>query len=167
MGVNSGVDNDFGFLSQNDIVPNLYGLTVSIAILSSLVAAGRLIQKKNKEIFWGTALWSIVAGIIGARLYHVIDFIEYYSKYPSEILQIWNGGMGIWGAILVGIVGASLYLKFNGEYILRWLDIFAVVIPLGQAIGRCGNFFNNEIFGIHTKLPWWLYIPYINRPDKY
>lgn len=146
---------------------NLYGLTISIAIFSSLFAATKLIQKKDADTLWGISIWAILLGVVGARAYHVIDYIEYYSAYPIEIFKIWNGGMGIWGAILGGLLGAVIYLRHKRGRLLPWLDIISVVTPLGQAIGRWGNFFNKEIFGTPTNLPWGITIPFQNRPKKY
>jgi len=70
--------------------------------------------------------------------------------------------MGIWGGILGGTLGAITYLKIKGEKIFPWLDIISVVTPLGQSVGRWGNFFNKEIFGLPTTLPWGIYI----EPEK-
>jgi len=148
-------------------VPNFYGLTISTAVLISILVAKSLVNKKNEDTFWGIAVWTLIFGILGARIYHVADYIEYYSKFPIEILKIWEGGMGIWGAIAGGILGISIYLRTKSEKILPWLDIISVAMPLGQAIGRWGNFFNKEIFGLPTKLPWGIYIPQANRPEKY
>ena len=148
-------------------MPNFYGLTISTAVIISILVSRSLINKKNEDTLWGVSLWALILGIIGARIYHVIDYMEYYSRFPIEIFKIWEGGMGIWGAIAGGILGTTLYLKRENEKLLPWLDIISIVMPLGQAIGRWGNFFNKEIFGLPTKLPWGLYIPYENRPEKY
>ncbi len=148
-------------------MPNFYGLTISTAVLISILVSRSLINKKDEDTLWGISLWALIFGIIGARLYHVIDYMEYYSRFPIEILKIWEGGMGIWGAIAGGILGTTIYLKRKEEKLLPWLDIVSIAMPLGQAIGRWGNFFNKEIFGLPTKLPWAMYIPPFNRPKKY
>jgi phosphatidylglycerol:prolipoprotein diacylglycerol transferase len=151
----------------DDIVPNLYGFFISIGIFLSLTFAQKLIKKKDEEILWGLAFWAIIFGIIGARIYHVIDFYKFYSVNPVEILKIWNGGLGIWGALAGGALGITVYLKIKKEEILPWLDIVATVTPLAQAIGRWGNFFNKEIFGKPTTLPWGIYVDPLNRPSGY
>lgn len=148
-------------------MPNFYGLSISTAVLISILVSRSLINKKNEETLWGISVWALLFGILGARIYHVVDYMEYYSKFPIEILKIWEGGMGIWGAIAGGILGTTIYLKRKKEKLLPWLDIISIAMPLGQAIGRWGNFFNKEIFGLPTKLPWGISIPSVNRPEKY
>jgi phosphatidylglycerol:prolipoprotein diacylglycerol transferase len=148
-------------------VPNLYGFFISAGIFLSILFAQKLIKKKEEDILWGLSFWAVISGIIGARIYHVIDFLDYYSKYPINILRIWNGGLGIWGGLTGGVLGSVLYLKVKRKKILPWLDAISVVTPLGQSIGRWGNFFNKEIFGKPTTLPWGLYIKPQNRPVEY
>lgn len=110
-----------------------------------------------EELFW----WVVIGGITGARVYHVIDkWQEIYRYNLLSILYIWNGGLGIWGAIFGGIVG--LYLAFQITKLsykykfINLLDIIIFGVPLGQAIGRWGNFFNNEIVGKNGE-PLFLY----------
>ena len=122
---------------------NPYGILISIAIFISIKTAEGIIEKKDEDTLWGLSLWAIIFGIIGARLYHVLDYLDFYIKNPVEILFLWNGGLGIFGAVLGGIGGGVIYLKVKGKKILPWLDIISVVTPLGQATGRWGNFFNN------------------------
>lgn len=148
-------------------MPNPYGLVISIAIFLSILFAKKLIQKDNEDTLWGVALTAIVFGIAGARIYHVIDYLDFYLRYPVEIIKMWNGGLGIWGALIGGFVGIFFYLKKKNKKILPWLDIVSVVTPLGQAIGRWGNFFNLEIFGLPTNLPWGMYIKQDERPIQY
>lgn len=143
---------------------NPYGLIISIAIFVSIKVAEKIIEKENEDVLWGLSLWAIVIGIIGARLYHVLDYFDFYFKSPVKIFYIWDGGLGILGAILGGAVGISVYLKIKGKKILPWLDLISVVMPLGQSIGRWGNFFNKEIFGKPTNLPWGIYISPEKRP---
>lgn len=143
---------------------NPYGLSISIAIFVSIKVAEKIIEKENEDILWGLSLWAIVIGIISARLYHVLDYFDLYFKSPVKIFYIWDGGLGILGAILGGAIGISAYLKLRGKKILPWLDLISVVMPLGQSIGRWGNFFNKEIFGKPTTLPWGIYISPEKRP---
>ncbi len=128
---------------------NLYGITISLSIFLCILITQRLVvkYKKNEEIFWGLSFWTILCGILGARLYHVLDYFDYYRYHQLDIFKIWNGGMGIWGGILGGVLGAITYLKIKGEKIFPWLDIISVVTPLGQSVGRWGNFFNGEAHG--------------------
>ncbi|HOV97539.1 MAG TPA: prolipoprotein diacylglyceryl transferase [bacterium] len=148
---------------------NLYGITISLSIFLCILITQKLVvkYKKNEEIFWGLPFWTIFCGILGARLYHVLDYFDYYRYHQLDIFKIWNGGMGIWGGILGGTLGAVTYLKIKGEKIFPWLDIISVVTPLGQSVGRWGNFFNKEIFGLPTTLPWGMYIEPEKRPVEF
>jgi phosphatidylglycerol:prolipoprotein diacylglycerol transferase len=148
-------------------VVNLYGILISFSILLCILVAKSLTPKSDEESLWGISLWAIIGGIIGARIYHVLSSLPYYIQNPLNIFSLWNGGLGIWGAIAGGCIGVLIYLRNNKENILSWLDILSVILPLGQAIGRWGNFFNNEIFGTPTNLPWGLYVPLNNRPKEY
>lgn len=146
---------------------NLYGIIISIAIFVSLKVAESLVEKKDEETLWGLSFWTVLLGIVGARIYHVLDYFNYYSQNPIKIFELWNGGLGIWGAIAGGALGATIYLKIRREKTLPWLDVLAVVVPLGQAIGRWGNFFNKEIFGYHTTLPWGIYVDPLKKPEGF
>ena len=146
---------------------NLYGIIISVAIFASLKVAESLIEKKNEETLWGLSFWTILSGILGARVYHVIDYFSYYSQNIIKIIELWNGGLGIWGAIAGGTIGATIYLKTKRKKILPWLDVLSVVVPLGQAVGRWGNFFNKEIFGQPTTLPWGIYVDPLKRPEDF
>jgi phosphatidylglycerol:prolipoprotein diacylglycerol transferase len=95
-------------------------------------------------------------GIIGARLYHVIDQWSYYAQNPELIIG--GRGLGIFGAIIGGAAGLVIYTLWKKLNTLRWLDIIAPGLILAQAIGRWGNFFNQELYGYPTDLPWGIYI---------
>ena len=150
-------------------MPNLYGIIISLSILLCILTAQRLVENenKNKEILWGLSFWTILCGILGARIYHVLNCFGYYRLHPAEILKIWRGGLGIWGALGGGIVGSVTYLGIKKEKVLPWLDIISVVVPLGQAIGRWGNFFNKELSGLPTTLPWGIYVEPTLRPAEF
>lgn len=124
----------------------MYGLIVSTSIIICALLAEQLAKKegKNTEVLWGGVIWLVAGGIVGARLYHVLDFFDYYSANKAQILQIWKGGLGIYGGIFGGIIGGGIYLKYKGENILDWFTLAALVAPLGQAIGRWGNLLNLE-----------------------
>ena len=132
---------------------SIYGLLISISILACLVTAEKVFPSKKKDI-WDMGLYAAVAGIIGARLYHVIDYWQYYASAPLQIIKLWNGGLGIWGAVIGGVAGLGLYSSVHKKALLESADIMATVLPLGQAIGRWGNFFNSELPGKETALPW-------------
>lgn len=148
----------------------MYGIILSAAILTCLLVGEKLakIEKLKVSLYWSTMQWTIISGLIGARLYHVIDFWAHYSANPISILYIHQGGLGIYGALFGGVAGLYFSLKKQGSTnFIHWLDLSAVVVPLGQAIGRWGNFANRELFGLPTNLPWGLFIPPANRPEQY
>ena len=134
----------------------MYGLTIAIGITTSIFLAENLTKKRglNSQIFWELSFWVILFGVVGARIYHVVDLWNLYSQAPLSIFFIWNGGVGIFGAIMAGILTAAILLKAKKQNVPEWLDIFSVVAPLGQAIGRWGNYFNNELipFAIYESI---------------
>ena len=106
-------------------------------------------------------LWAVPAGIIGGRIYHVITDPELYflpGKNPWNALAIWDGGLGIWGAVALGIVGAWIGCRRAGVSLVAFLDCVAPGVVFAQALGRWGNWFNNELYGDPTTLPWKLQI---------
>lgn len=140
---------------------HLYGLMIGLGVLVGAWVA----SKKDKKI-WDCLVWVIGGGIIGARLYHVVDWWSYYSQHLSQIPAVWQGGMGIYGGILGGILGLWIYTRRREEpnlRLLKLLDAGALGLPLGQAIARWGNYFNQELYGKPTSLPWAIYIRPENR----
>ena len=118
------------------------------------------------------AIWAVPFGIIGGRIYHVITSpAQYFGENgnPIDALRIWEGGLGIWGAISLGAVGAYLYFRTHKTSLnfRQLLDSLAPGVVLAQAIGRIGNYFNQEVFGKPTELPWGLEIDPVNRPDGF
>jgi phosphatidylglycerol:prolipoprotein diacylglycerol transferase len=111
--------------------------------------------------------WAILAGLVGARLYEVAFNWDYYGQYPWKIPAVWEGGLAIHGGLIVGpLVGALLAWRWHVP-VLKGLDVAAPSLAIGQAIGRWGNFFNEEAFGRPTDLPWKLYISPSHRPPGY
>ena len=96
--------------------------------------------------------YTVIFGLIGARLYYVCFNLDYYLKYPLEILEIWNGGLAIHGGIIAGLLCIFIYCKKYNAKLLKLLDIVVVGLIIGQAIGRWGNFFNQEAYGAITTL---------------
>ncbi|ANZ42970.1 prolipoprotein diacylglyceryl transferase [Lentzea guizhouensis] len=114
------------------------------------------------------AVWAVPFGLVGGRLYHVItDNQKYFGpgKNPLAALEIWNGGLGIWGAIALGAVGAWIGCRRKGIPLPAMADALAPGIVVAQAIGRLGNYFNQELFGAETTLPWGLEIYRRFTPD--
>lgn len=116
------------------------------------------------------AVWAVPFGIVGARLYHVISSPDAYfgpNGDPARALRIWEGGLGIWGAVALGAVGAVIGCRRLGIRVPVLADAVAPGILLAQGIGRLGNWFNQELFGRPTTLPWGLRIDLVHRPAGY
>jgi prolipoprotein diacylglyceryl transferase len=114
------------------------------------------------------ATTAVPAGLVGARLYHVLTSDQsHYLSHPVDALKIWQGGLGIWGGIAGGALGAWWVLRKHGVPFLAFADALAPCLPVAQAIGRFGNYFNQELFGRPTTLPWGLKIDAAHRPAGY
>ena len=153
-----------------------YGiLIVSGVMLGALYASWRAKRDgEDPEHIWNALILAVILGIIGARLYHVFSEPEggmvgwsYYRQHPLEILYIWHGGLGIYGAIVGGALGVALYAWRAKLRPWQWLDYGAPGLALGQAIGRWGNFINQELYGPPTDLPWGLIIAPAHRIVPY
>lgn len=153
-----------------------YGLLIVTGIMLGALAASYLAKNAghNPEYVWDMLLYVVIAAVIGARIYHVFSSSEggligweYYKQNPWEIFALWQGGLGIYGAIIGGALGLILYARVNHLNPLRWLDFAAPGMAIGQAIGRWGNFVNQELYGPATDLPWGVVIPLQNRIAPY
>jgi prolipoprotein diacylglyceryl transferase len=116
------------------------------------------------------AVWAIPFGLVGARLYHVVTTPELYfgeGRNPVTALYVWEGGLGIWGAIALGALGAWLACRRYGVRMTSYADALAPGLLLAQAVGRLGNYFNQELYGGPTDLPWGLEIDAAHRPFDY
>mgnify|MGYP006426749025 CR=1 FL=1 len=153
-----------------------YGLLMVSAILIGAYVASVRVQKRGEdsENLWDMLIWILIPGIIGARLYYVFiqsprdeTGIGRYLSNPIEILQIWDGGIHIFGAFIFGGIALWLYTRLNRLPTLIYLDAIALALPLAQAIGRWGNFINQELYGPPTNLPWGLRIDPPHRIPPY
>ena len=124
----------------------------------------------DAEVVADIAVWAVPFGIIGGRIYHVISTPGPYfgaGGNPVDALKIWEGGLGIWGAVALGVVGAWIGCKRKGVSLLAFIDSVAPAVLIAQAIGRLGNWFNQELFGAPTTLPWGLQIDPAFRPTGF
>ena len=151
------------------IVVRWYGILMAAAIVVGLWLGHREARRQGlpADDIISAGQWSILAGLVGARLYEVAFNWQYYGRFPSKILAVWEGGLAIHGGLILGpLVGAWLAARWKLP-VLRGLDVAAPSIAIGQAIGRWGNFFNEEAFGEPTNLPWKLYISREHRPEGF
>ena len=131
-----------------------YGIFIALAALIGGALAARVARwlGEDPDHGWSMLLLVMVLAILGARLYHVIHLWDHYAANPIEIPQVWNGGLGIPGGVVGGALGIFLYTRSKGLHPARWMDIAAPALLLGQAIGRLGNFVNQELYGPPTTL---------------
>ncbi|HEX7196412.1 MAG TPA: prolipoprotein diacylglyceryl transferase [Candidatus Limnocylindria bacterium] len=131
-----------------------YGIIIASAVLIAAMLGTRVATwlGEDPEHGWSMLLPVVIVSVIAARIYHVIHLWDYYSANPVEIPAIWNGGIGIPGAVAGGALAIWLYTRSKGLNTARWLDVFAPALLLGQVIGRLGNFVNQELYGPPTSL---------------
>jgi phosphatidylglycerol:prolipoprotein diacylglycerol transferase len=156
-------------LQLGPVTIHFYGVIIASAILLCYTILLNIAKQKKLtadtiDKYFFTAL---PLSILGARLYHVTTNLNYYLVNPYEIFMIWKGGLGLYGGILTTILVFYFLSKKLNQNLLAMLDLIAIVLPLGQAIGRWGNYFNQELFGKPTSLPWALYIDNEYRPENY
>lgn len=146
-----------------------YGLLIAVAVLLGLLLATRLGRQRGIEPALIADLLPILvlAAVIGARLYYVIFEWRQYQLNWLDALAIWRGGIAIHGALIGGALAVIVYSRWRRLAFWNLLDVLLPSVALGQAIGRWGNFFNSEAFGLPTDLPWKLTIPYANRPVEF
>lgn len=145
----------------------------SVFILAGIVAAYFLARPSGKrlgiptEALQTSIFFGVIPGIIGARLYHVLDDWSRYSGNPAEILALNQGGLGILGGLLGGLLGLWLFARRRNIRLMSLLDVWAPGMLLAQTIGRFGNWTNQEAFGPPTDAPWKIFIDPTNRPAEY
>ncbi len=142
-----------------------YGVLITVGVILATYLASKLAQRDghDPDLAWTLMVYVLIPGILGGRLYHVISSWNYYSANPQDIIQLQMQGFGIFGAVFGGIVGLLIFAKVYKQSFLQWADFVAPGLILAQAIGRWGNFFNQELFGPPTDLPWGIYISPENR----
>lgn len=162
-----------GVWSLGPLPVRAYALLIIAGIIVAIVVGSRryVARGGSAGVIGDIALWAVPFGIIGGRLYHVVtDWQLYFAPGGSGIigaLRIWDGGLGIWGAVALGGLGAWIAARRLGVALPPIADSIAPGIALAQAIGRWGNWFNQELFGAPTTLPWGLEIAPQFRPEGY
>jgi prolipoprotein diacylglyceryl transferase len=148
---------------------HFYGLTLLVAIIAAVVITGIRWTRRGGDwdLIFRLAVWGVAFGIIGARLYHVVTS---WDELPDEWwgpVAIWKGGLGVWGGIGLGVIAGAVVAKRSGANIPLLLDCVAPALLVAQGIGRFGNWWNQELFGGPTDLPWGLEISPDNRPIEH
>ena len=140
---------------------NLYGLMIALGVVAAVWLFGRRLEEREvgtRDDASSIAIWAVLAGVIGARLYHVVTDWDLFADDLGRIPQIWKGGLGIPGGLLLGVPVGLYMAKRRGIPLAVAATCAAPAIPLAQAIGRWGNYFNQELYGRPTDLPWALEI---------
>ncbi|MGH3334519.1 MAG: prolipoprotein diacylglyceryl transferase [Nocardioides sp.] len=149
-----------------------YALSIILGIVAAIwIGERRWVARGGKpgEVS-DLAVWAVPFGLVGGRLYHVItDYQLYFGEdtNPVTALYLWRGGLGVWGAIAMGALGVVIGARLKGIRLLPVLDAMAPGVLVAQALGRWGNWFNQELFGRPTDLPWALEIDAAHRPPGY
>lgn len=142
-----------------------YGILLVTGMIAATTVASRYVQRKgeNGDTMWDLFVVTLIPGLIGARLYYVFvqsprgpEGLGRFLENPLSILQIWTGGIHIYGGFLLGGLALILYARWRKLPVLTYLDGVGLGLPLGQAIGRVANFINQELYGPPTTLPWGL-----------
>jgi len=146
-----------------------YGILMALSMGLGLWLAYRDARRRglDPDDLLRAAELALLGALVGARLYYVLFNLDYYRPAPARIFAVWEGGLAIHGGILGGLLAGGAYAWLRGLPLSRYLDVAAPSLALGQAIGRWGNFFNEEAFGTPTGLPWRLYISPAHRPLRY
>ena len=146
-----------------------YGLAIAFGVLVGVWVAQRRWATRggNPADISYLATWSVIAGLIGARAYHVLTDYDRFQGRWLHAFAVWEGGLGIPGGLLAGVVTGVVLARRRGLPAAQLLDVVAPAIPIAQAIGRLGNWVNQELFGRPTNLPWGLRVDVAHRPDSY
>jgi prolipoprotein diacylglyceryl transferase len=160
---------DFRDITLGPLDIRLYAL----CLLAGIAAAVWISMRRwravggDPDLVLEVALWSVLAGLIGARLYHDITSWDEVGDEWYGPIAIWQGGLGIWGGVLLGVLTGAYVTHRRGASVLLMMDAAAPGILVAQGIGRLGNYFNQELFGGPSDLPWALEVDLQHRPEQY
>lgn len=156
--------------SSNTVGPfHMYGLMIALGVIAAVELGRKRWRARggDPDDLYAIAFWAVPAGLIGARLYHVITDWRTYEGRWLDAFKIWNGGLGIPGGIALGVAVGVWVAHRRGARLSVILDAVVPALPLAQAIGRLGNWWNQELFGRPSTLPWAIEIDINHRPAQY
>jgi prolipoprotein diacylglyceryl transferase len=159
-----------GVVHLGPLTLHMYGLTLLVAILACVWLTGRRWVAKGGdwELVTRVAVWGVGFGVLGARLYHdITSWNEVPNPKWKGVFEVWKGGLGVWGGILLGTLVGAWVVRRSGKSVALFMDAAAPGLLLAQGIGRIGNWWNQELFGKPTDLPWGLKIDSAHRPFQY
>lgn len=155
------------------ITLHLYGFILGVAAAATLLQMENLSKKDgiSADCFWKVATCMLVGAVIGARIWHIATDFHLYNDDLLAMFQVWRGGLSILGAVSGGFIGIALSLRYikscSKSTFFNFSDSIVSALPIGQIIGRFGNYFNQELYGKPTDLPWGIFISEENRETNY
>jgi phosphatidylglycerol---prolipoprotein diacylglyceryl transferase len=160
-----------GILHAGPLSIRMYGLMLLLGIAACIWLTGvRWVRQGGDwDLVFRVAVWGVGFGIVGARLYHDItswNEVKAINTWWAPF-AVWKGGLGVWGGILFGCLAGAVVVRRSGNSVFRFMDAAAPGLLLAQGIGRIGNWWNQELFGKPTSLPWGLEIDQLHRPPGY
>ena len=159
-----------GTIDLGPLTIHMYGLMLLLAIAACIWLTGVRWTRRGGDwdLVLKVAVWGVAAGIVGARAYHdITSWNEVSSPKWKGIFAVWEGGLGVWGGILCGTLAGAYVVKRSGQSVFLFMDAIAPGLLLAQGIGRWGNYWNQELFGQPSDLPWALEIDPAHRPAGY
>ena len=159
-----------GALELGPLTIHMYGLMLLAGIAACVWLTGRryVARGGDWDLIFRLAVWGVSAGIVGARAYHVAtSWDEVGDPKWKGVFKVWEGGLGVWGGIGLGVIVGAIVARRAGASVRVLMDAVAPGLLLAQGIGRLGNWWNQELFGKPTDLPWGLEIDPVNRPEAY
>ena len=158
-----------GTVALGPVTIHMYGLMLLAAIVAAVAITGRrwVARGGEMDLVYRCAVWGVGAGIVGARLYHLATS---WDQVPSQWwgpFAIWRGGLGVWGGVAAGVIVGAIVARRAGANVAVLMDCLAPALLVAQGIGRIGNWWNQELYGKPTNLPWGLEIDSLHRPVQY
>jgi prolipoprotein diacylglyceryl transferase len=148
---------------------HVYGILMGVAVATAYLVTVSRYERfgEDRQLAERAAIWAVVAGFVGARLAYVSTHLDRYEGDWLGVFRIWEGGLALFGGLTFGTIAAIVVLRRGGGSVPVFADAIAVGLPAAQAIGRWGNYFNQELFGTPSTLPWAVEIEFSRRPEQY
>ena len=158
-----------GVIHLGPVPLHMYGLMIALGVVvAAKVGRTRYVKRGGDgDAFDSIAFWAVIGGVIGARIYHVVTDYQLFRHHPENIVKIWQGGLGIWGGVLGGACAVLIVARRHKAAFGPIADSIVPGLAFAQGIGRWGNWFNQELFGGLSKLPWAVEIDRAHRPSNY